>query len=320
MSVQVKNILSWALKIAISASVLWYLTVKLTENGYQLKDIAGMSILPALISLILVPLNLGLGAQKWRIMVRNFYPQLSFEQSFGAILAGMTTGIFTPNRIGEYGGRVFMLPPGKRLEAVIITFIDRVCQMMITVWMGSFALIGFIWYVAAFSPVITWLLIGLVLLVDALLIGLAFSRTFLIALLQKYRRFKYLRIAQVTLEKLQPGIFSKVLLLAATRYLVFTFQFVLLLYAFGYHQGILLAVWMILLIYLLKSFAPSVALSELGVREGIAIYVMEQFHVADPAISFNSTFLLYLFNIALPSVFGLVFLPRLKFFGKKKSR
>jgi hypothetical protein len=156
-------------------------------------------------------------------------------------------------------------------------------------------------------------------MVNALLILLAFSRNKLINFLGKYRHYKYLRIAQVTLEKLQPGLFGKVLSLAAIRYFVFTFQFVLLLYAFGYDKGVLLAVWMILLIYLLKSFAPSIALSELGVREGIAVYVMEQFQVADPSISFNSTFLLYLFNIALPSVFGLVFLPRLKFFGKKNS-
>jgi hypothetical protein len=319
MKIPARQLFSWSLKISISAAVLYYLTHKLTETGYQLKDITQIAVFPALLSLVLVPLNLGLGAQKWRLMVRTFYPKLSFEQSFGAILAGMTTGIFTPNRIGEYGGRVFMLPPGKRLEAVIVTFIDRVCQMMITVWMGSFALLGFIWFISDFSSEVKFSLIGLVLLVNALLIGLAFSRNKLIKILEKYRHYKYLRIAQVTLEKLQPGLFGKVLSLAAIRYSVFTFQFVLLLYAFGYDKGILLAVWMILLIYLLKSFAPSIALSELGVREGIAVYVMEQFHVADPSISFNSTFLLYLFNIALPSVFGLVFLPRLKFFGKKNS-
>jgi hypothetical protein len=85
------------------------------------------------------------------------------------------------------------------------------------------------------------------------------------------------------------------------------------------NKTVLLAVWMILIIFLLKSFAPSVALSELGVREGIAIFVMEQFAVADPAISFNATFLLYLFNIVLPSVLGMVFLPRMRIFGKKKG-
>lgn len=319
MTAKVKNTLSWILKIGISVAVIWYLTNKLIEAGYQLQDISKISILPAVISLVLVPLNLGLGAQKWRIMVRNFYPKLSFEQSFGAILAGMTTGIFTPNRIGEYGGRVFMLPPGKRLEAVIITFIDRVCQMMVTVWMGSLALIGFIYYILDISPWLKFTFIFSLLIINGMLVLLAFSRSSVIRILAKFRHYKYLRIAQVTLERLSPGIFGKVLSLAIIRYLVFTFQFVLLLYAFGYDKGVFLAVWMILLIYLLKSFAPSIALSELGVRETIAVYVMEQFHVADPTISFNSTFLLYLFNIALPSVFGMVFLPRLKFFGKKSG-
>lgn len=319
MNPKFKNILSWTLKLSISASVIAYLTTRLIDEGYRLQDITRIDALPAILSFLLVPLNLGLGAQKWRIMVRRFYPQLSFEQAFGAILAGMTTGIFTPNRIGEYGGRVFMLPAGSRLEALIITFIDRVIQMMITLWLGSAALIGFIWFRYDMSLSFKLLSIFGILLVDISMILLAFSRLRVAGFLEKYRHYKYLRIAQITLERLPPGILGKALFLAAVRYTVFTFQFVLLLYAFGYDKTVLLAVWMILIIFLLKSFAPSVALSELGVREGIAIFVMEQFSVADPAISFNATFLLYLFNIVLPSVIGMVFLPRMRIFGKKKN-
>lgn len=319
MNPKFKNIFSWTLKLSISASVIVYLTTRLIDEGYRLQDITGIDALPAIISFLLVPLNLGLGAQKWRIMVRRFYPKLSFEQAFGAILAGMTTGIFTPNRIGEYGGRVFMLPAGSRLEALIITFIDRVIQMMITLWLGSAALIGFIWF--KYDMTFTFKLLSIIgiLLVDISMILLAFSRLRVAGFLEKFRHYKYLRIAQITLERLPPGILGKALFLAAVRYAVFTLQFVLLLFAFGYDKTVLLAVWMILIIFLLKSFAPSVALSELGVREGIAIFVMEQFSVADPAISFNATFLLYLFNIVLPSVIGMVFLPRMRIFGKNRK-
>jgi hypothetical protein len=316
---KLKNILSWTLKLSISAAVIAYLTTRLIDEGYRLQDITRVDALPAILSFLLVPLNLGLGAQKWRIMVRRFYPKLSFEQAFGAILAGMTTGIFTPNRIGEYGGRVFMLPAGSRLEALIITFIDRVIQMMITLWLGSAALIGFIWFKYDMSLSFKLLSIAGILIVDMSMVLLAFSRLRVAGILERFRHYKYLRIAQITLERLPPGILGKALFLAAVRYAVFTFQFVLLLYAFGYDKTVLLAVWMILIIFLLKSFAPSVALSELGVREGIAIFVMEQFSVADPAISFNATFLLYLFNIVLPSVLGMVFLPRMRIFGKKKG-
>lgn len=319
MNPRVKEILSWTLKLSISAAVITYLTTRLIDEGYRLQDITKIDALPAILSFLLVPLNLGLGAQKWRIMVRRFYPNLSFEQAFGAILAGMTTGIFTPNRIGEYGGRVFMLPAGSRLEALIITFIDRVIQMMITLWLGSAALIGFIWFKYEGELTYKFLSISGIVLVGLSMVLLAFSRLRLASLLERFRNYKYLRIAQITLERLPPGILGKALLLAAIRYVVFTTQFVLLLYAFGYDKTVLLAVWMILIIFLLKSFAPSVALSELGVREGIAIFVMEQFAVADPAISFNATFLLYLFNIVLPSVLGMVFLPRMRIFGKKKG-
>jgi hypothetical protein len=202
---------------------------------------------------------------------------------------------------------------------LIITFIDRVIQMMITLWLGSAALIGFIWFKYDMSLSFKLLSIAGILIVDMSMIFLAFSRLRVAGILERFRHYKYLRIAQITLERLPPGILGKALFLAAVRYAVFTFQFVLLLYAFGYDKTVLLAVWMILIIFLLKSFAPSIALSELGVREGIAIFVMGQFAVADPAISFNATFLLYLFNIVLPSVIGMVFLPRMRIFGKKKG-
>ncbi|MEM6263500.1 MAG: hypothetical protein AAGI38_13390 [Bacteroidota bacterium] len=62
---------------------------------------------------------------------------------------------------------------------------------------------------------------------------------------------------------------------------------------------------MIGLIFFAKSLVPSVALTELGIRESIALTVMGLFDVS-PITAFTSTFVLYILNLILPAIAGLI--------------
>ena len=95
------------------------------------------------------------------------------------------------------------------------------------------------------------------------------------------------------------------------RYLAFSFQYYLLLIAFGYQGSLLLALAMILAVFLIKSVIPSITLTELGIRESVAMVIMGGFAVSS-FTAFSSTFLLYVINIILPALVGLFFLNRLK--------
>ena len=95
------------------------------------------------------------------------------------------------------------------------------------------------------------------------------------------------------------------------RYLAFSLQYYFLLIAFGYEGSFLLALAMILAVFLVKSVIPSITLTELGIRESVAMTIMGVFAVSG-FIAFSSTFLLYLINIILPALVGLVFINRLK--------
>src|SRR5262249_6990083 len=54
---------------------------------------------------VMMLLNWGLEACKWRLLLWPL-EKISFGRSFKAILAGVALALNTPNRIGEYGGRV----------------------------------------------------------------------------------------------------------------------------------------------------------------------------------------------------------------------
>ena len=64
-------------------------------------------------------------AIKWKYMIAKI-ENISILRSLQAVFSGITVSTFTPNRIGEYGGRVFCLEKGYRIKAVFITIL---CSM-----------------------------------------------------------------------------------------------------------------------------------------------------------------------------------------------
>ena len=72
------------------------------------------------IVVLLMFVNWMLESLKWKFMIRKI-EAISFFTSFRAIFSGITVSSFTPNRIGEYGGRVFCLEKSDRIQAVFIT-------------------------------------------------------------------------------------------------------------------------------------------------------------------------------------------------------
>ncbi|MEL7530563.1 MAG: lysylphosphatidylglycerol synthase transmembrane domain-containing protein [Bacteroidota bacterium] len=272
-----------------------------------------------LLTVMLIPLNLGLETRKWQVLVRSYYPQITFLQLFKAVLAGMATGIFTPNRIGEYAGRVMSLPQGFRLEAGTHTLVNRLLQMMATLLVGTLSWFG-LWYFGQpqFRDLIgidTPLALGIggILVLSVLIFLWILLRPQWLLMAFRIHRWDLpfvQRIYTALLGLGTPQILSA-LGLALLRYAVFTTQYVLLLYAFGYEGILMLALGLIGLCFLIKSLLPSIALTELGVRESVALWLMGAFSIAAFTVV-GSTFILYICNLILPSILGLYFVYRIR--------
>jgi uncharacterized membrane protein YbhN (UPF0104 family) len=271
------------------------------------------------LSIVLMPLNYGLEAQKWRLMVRPFYPSLQLWTASKAILAGMAAGVFTPNRIGEYAGRILFLKEGKRVEAVVATFADRICQLAVTLLGGLLALLGvMIWMDADLldqlfgnplsKGIFIFLSIALTIFVAGLLIMPNALSQWLPA---KWNRRAWIRKLRFALQNMDAALLMKVVGLSAIRYWTFSTQYVLLMIAFGYEGAWLPAYGMVAIIFLGKSVLPVMGLMELGVRESVALVVMTAFGLPE-TLAIASTFLLYLLNMLLPTLLGVAALQSLK--------
>ena len=273
---------------------------------------------PVLAALALVPVNWGLEAWKWWRLARHLEP-VSFRRSYRAVLVGLTLGFVTPNRVGDYAGRIIELK-SRRLDALGAVFLGRYCQLIATVVAGSVGLAYFLlrFYLVGYPATQVGVVAAVLLLNAAVLLPYYRSRLLLAALglvrpLRRFRRFLAIMPSYST------RALTIVLAIAGLRYLVFCAQFGLLLVAYGARPGVGEGLAAIAGTFLFKSLVPSLnALADVGVRELSATHLFGL--LGQPVLPVLSASLsLWVVNIALPSAVGLLFVLRVKVFRKKKD-
>jgi uncharacterized membrane protein YbhN (UPF0104 family) len=312
--------LQTAIKAVLSSLVIGFVLDKLLQADYSLSSMAGVFAHYHWVYLVgavlLLPFNLGLEAFKLHRLIRPLYGTLPFRQTLYAVLAGMSLGFITPNRLGEYAGRVLYLPQGHRTEAAVATYLGRLSQLVAALAgaaMGVAVLLA-AGKVQGYMPLL-WIAL-LAVLATALATFIAGPRSMhAVAHLLRLDRWRLTRAVVHAIAKAQAsfprGQLQLLLLLGMVRYGVFIAQYYLLLCAFGYSGTFALAAAVCALVFILKSLVPSVAFSEMGIREGIALQVMGWMFIP-AAVCFNATLGLFALNLLLPSALGVLFLLRLQ--------
>jgi len=305
----------------LSALVIGSVAWRLHEESYSMRQLAedwtraSWSLVG--LSFLLLVANVGLETVKWRSAVRRLYPEVSYAEALRAVLRGGALALVTPNRLGEYAGRVFSLPEGRRVEAAVATFVCRLAQLGATL---AFGVAGLLWLAANNTGpdyIVYGLLSPLLLLTSSLSVFLLqplIFRSMGQRLLRSRRGGRFhaaLRTVLKALLQTPAALVRRLLGLSLLRWLVFTAQYLLLLSAFGANGGLIDLAALIAVIFLIKSFIPSIALAELGIREHIAMSVLAWILVPSAA-AFHATLLLYLMNIVLPGLIGALLLYRLR--------
>ena len=275
--------------------------------------------------------NWSLEALKWKYLIGKI-EKVGFFRSYQAILAGIAVSSFIPNRVGEYFGRVYILKTASRIEGILITIVGSMSQLLITILAGSAAMIVFIpKYMSSAGFGHGYLYYSLVAIITALsllLLAIYFRLSFLALLrermlknrLERFRKFfrvfGYYRQKELLV----------VILLSLARYLVFSTQFFLLLLLFGVTIAYTDALLLIALIYFIMAVIPTIALTELGIRGTVALYVFGFFfhhtgYAPDAGNMgvFAASTILWLINLGIPALVGTIFVFRLQFFRKTES-
>jgi hypothetical protein len=315
--------LEWPVKIVIAALAIWFIYKRIFEKGsaelfssYKVlfHDSSSLSFILIIVFLMLV--NWSLEAWKWKLMIGKI-EEVGFFRSLEAVFSGLTVSFFTPNRTGEFAGRIFQLQKADRIKASIITIIENNSQLVMTIVTGSVALI---FYLTGYVDMNAYWLAACV--VASITIAVASIFLYLnISLLENFfDRFKALKKFHPYIE-----VFSfyhtkelvRVLLLSFLRFIVFTLQFYLLLQLFGITLSYLPALIMITMIFYVMTLVPTFFITEIAVRGSVAIAFLGALSTNEAGIV-NSTVSLWLINIALPALIGSAFVFTFRF-RKRRS-
>ncbi|MEO6314236.1 MAG: lysylphosphatidylglycerol synthase domain-containing protein [Chitinophagaceae bacterium] len=271
-------------------------------------------------AIFLVPVNWGLEARKWQVLLKQV-EGIHFFNAFKAVLAGLAFSMNTPNRIGEYAGRVLYVHEGNRWKAFSLTIIGSFSQLIVTMVMGLGGLLFLLLNpvtaagVADYYIWIRVLLSGSVL-VTALLLLIYFRLGQLIRWIEKIPKAKSFLQHLMVIASLPVTILLRTIGLSFVRYIIFVFQYILLLQLFGVDVAVWHCFWLISVLYLILAITPTIALAEVGLRGQVSLLLFtlvsaNKFGIAGAATS------IWFINLVVPALTGSLLFVSLKIFSDK---
>lgn len=315
-----KGIFSNVLKVAIVAFAFWFIYNKLSTNS-NLKDFSAiLSGIPALeiyavISLVilLMLLNWSLEAMKWKRLVQPI-EKISLWRSIESVFCGLTWAVFTPNRIGEYGGRVFFLSPKRRIIGVVAMAVGNIGQMVLTNIFGAVCLCLFIYRFVDLDYRLNYALMALSFMVCVFFLIFFFNIRWLNGILLSMRFTRKYKKFYSILGRYDKKELLRILLFCFARYIVFSTQYFIMFYWLIpeiYYLDILM---MVCILFFVQSTLPSLDLFDIGVRSVTASYFFGFVTGQDVAV-IACTASIWLINIIIPAILGSYFVFKLNFFG-----
>jgi hypothetical protein len=254
---------------------------------------------------LLMGTNWLLEAIKWKALVRNI-KTINIIQSLYSVLAGISIGIFTPNRIGEFAGRPYFLDKDKIVSGIAAAITGSFSQSLVTVFIGILA-INFYLFSSDNRLSLNEVHIQAVLFFSIFLILIIafafFNPSFILKFSKKTAFIKTHEKELLFLASYKLHELFYILSLSFLRFLVFSFQFYLLLLFFGVDITAFHAFISIGMIYLFLYAIPGIALSEIGVRGSLAIFFIGIYSTHFTAI-LSATILLWIINLAIPAISG----------------
>lgn len=284
--------------------------------------------LPLLVLLLMV-LNWSVEALKWKFLIRKS-ENISFLTSLKAVSTGITVSTFTPNRIGEFLGRVFILEKTNAWKASFITILGSFSQLLVTIVLGS---LGFVVFYHSFiqplepNSYFEIIIVFFILLADILLLLLFFNIQVIPVIFGKLftKRWKKIAVYLNAISFYNRKELFVVLSYSFIRYLIFSLQYYFLFRFLGLELSPIEVFLIISSMFLLVSVIPSVFLSEIGVRGSVAIYLFGLFYGAATlpdtvnVAVFSAASLIWIVNLAVPALIGGIFVFQLKFFNKNRE-
>ncbi len=292
----------------------------LSDNWGAIKSSWHQPLLWLVIFLMFV--NWGIEARKWQLLVKHVQ-DISFIKAFKSVLSGSSVTMLTPNRVGEYGGRILYVEDGNRIKAISLTIVGSISQLLVTMLMGCFGLF-FLRFISAernnalnvlpelWRTIIIYLSVGITVIILLFYMRL----NWLVRMLEKVPALqKFVKHIQV-LDEFSNMQLLHILFLSFIRYLVFVLQYVLLLQVMQVGIEAWLSFWLMSVFYLIMAIAPTFGFIELPLRaktswELLRFYSSNSLGVGAAALG------IWFINLVIPAILGSLLILSIKIVKEK---
>ncbi len=282
----------------------------------------------------LMVINWGLEARKWQLVIHRLQP-ISWIKCLKAVFTGTTLAFFTPNRMGEYMGRVLYIEEGKRIQAVSLTIVGSMGQLLVTLVVGVVGLVVIRSEIqvgassglassgsASSGSAVFWLnaVLYVSLLAACFLTLLYFRLSWLIRWIERIPRIeRFIRHVRV-LDNFNATMLFQILSLSLARYLVFTIQYYFLFDVFGVEMNGWQVFWSVSVVFLVLAIVPTIALvTELGVRWKTSVEVVQLFSLNIVGIVATSL-AIWIINLVIPALIGSLLILNIRLFNYKEGQ
>jgi len=322
LTARAKKLFSYLLKLCIIALAFWYVYHSILKNN---KNIQNFQVLVAHITynrvaltltaiILLMIVNWLIESLKWWFLMRELHP-IPVWRAIESVFCGLTWAVFTPNRLGEYAGRIMFLPNRKRVHGVFVMAVGSFGQNVITNVLGAGA---FVWFLYSFLHLNSWLMAGITIVAAgfmAIMLTFYFNIRWMVSLLNRVKFLKKFHRFFDIMGKYNTAELLEIMWFCLARFLVFTFQYYLIIHLLIPEVKLLQMSLMMFVFFFIQSAIPSLDFFDIGVRsitaDKIFSYITDQHIAIVVAVS-----LIYIINLVIPAILGSAFVFKLKFFDR----
>lgn len=299
----------WLIKAVVfllsCAFIGWHLKSqlhRLDDAHIQWQSLLNQLLSPLFVAVLLLAfLNWSLEALKWQRLLRGT-AVISFGIALRAFFNGITISFFTPNRVGEFAGRIIFLPPEKRVEGALLSFLGSTSQLLVTIQAGLISLALLPDEFSKLSPAML-LFVRISFLIVVVIASMGWLRLPKVAKWSDRWKIQSKWKSKVHVwDKFSVNELRRIWIYSLLRFLVFTIQPLLLFQLAGEDLSLRLCL-LVPVTYLLITAIPSIALGELGVRGSVNLAVFGLAGIETTAILIV-TFLIWCINLAIPASLG----------------
>jgi len=315
--------LNYAVGAAISLLLLWAIYAQITK---QLQGIAGniwqqtghTAYLVAALGLVFV--NSFLESYKWYSLMSWAAP-VKYASALASYFAGIAFSIITPNRVGEYPGRILYMGGSKTIRYIVVSVSGILAQLAGIYFLG---LVGLVYYNLhtpamgvsnvgnmAIPAIMAKGALGVCIIINILITLMYWRADVWLPLIATSKRLRRFALYSKLMSRISNGNKLKVLALSVLRVLVFTAQYLFLLLWLNVELPLLQGFCMAALFFWVMAVLPSLALTELGIRGAVGLFIFSQVSPNSIGILAATTGI-WVINLIVPAIIGSILITKMK--------